>query len=114
MLQASTRTGRIRVELSNPALELKPDMYAEVKLKGEGGARLQVPESAVLYTGPRRLVFVDLGEGRLTPREVKLGVRAGEAYEVLEGLKSGNFLVAAESRIRSAAEHWGGGEHATH
>ncbi|HEX8441708.1 efflux RND transporter periplasmic adaptor subunit [Archangium sp.] len=117
-LQASTRTGRLRVELRNPALELKPDMYAEVKLKVEGGARLQVPESAVLYTGPRRLVFVDLGEGRMAPREVKLGVHAGEAYEVLEGLKagevvvtSGNFLVAAESRIRSAADHWGGGEH---
>lgn len=120
-LQASTRTGRIRVELKNPELELKPDMYAEVKLKQEGGERLQVPESAVLYTGPRRLVFVDLGEGRLAPREVKLGVHAGEAYEVLEGLKegevvvtSGNFLVAAESRIRSAADHWSGGEHESH
>jgi Cu(I)/Ag(I) efflux system membrane fusion protein len=120
-LEASTRTGRIRVELRNPALELKPDMYAEVKLKVEGGARLQVPESAVLYTGPRRLVFVDLGEGRLVPREVKLGVHAGEAYEVLAGVKegevvvtSGNFLVAAESRIRSAADHWSGGEHESH
>ncbi|HEX8821072.1 MAG TPA: efflux RND transporter periplasmic adaptor subunit [Archangium sp.] len=117
-LQANTRTGLLRVELRNAALELKPDMYVELKLKVEGGARLQVPESAVLYTGPRRLVFVDLGEGRMAPREVKLGVHAGEAYEVLEGLKegevvvtSGNFLVAAESRIRSAADHWGGGEH---
>jgi Cu(I)/Ag(I) efflux system membrane fusion protein len=117
-LEASTRTGRIRVELRNPALELKPDMHAEVKLKIEGGSRLQVPESAVLYTGPRRLVFVDLGEGRLAPREVKLGVHAGETYEVLSGVKegevvvtSGNFLVAAESRIRSAADHWGGSEH---
>lgn len=121
-LEASTRTGRIRVELRNPALELKPDMYAEVKLKVEGGSRLQVPESAVLYTGPRRLVFVDLGEGRMVPREVKLGVHAGEAYEVLSGVKegdvvvtSGNFLVAAESRIRSAADHWSGGnEHESH
>jgi membrane fusion protein, copper/silver efflux system len=117
-LEASTRTGRIRVELRNPELELKPDMHAEVKLKVGGGSRLQVPESAVLYTGPRRLVFVDLGEGRLAPREVKLGVHAGEAYEVLSGVKegevvvtSGNFLVAAESRIRSVADHWGGSEH---
>jgi membrane fusion protein, copper/silver efflux system len=120
-LQASTRTGRLRVELRNPELELKPDMYAEVKLKVEGGARLRVPEEAVLFTGPRRLVFVDLGEGRLEPRQVKLGMKAGEAYEVLEGLKegdvvvtSGNFLVAAESRIRSAAEHWEGGGHEGH
>lgn len=120
VLQAGTRTGRIRVELSNPGLELKPDMYAEVKVKLEGGPRLQVPASAVLYTGPRRLVFVDLGGDRLAPREVRLGARSGDSFEVLEGLKegevvvvSGNFLIAAESRIRSASA-WEGGSHANH
>lgn len=120
VLQAGTRTGRIRVELDNRALELKPDMYAEVRIKLGGGPRLQVPASAVLYTGPRRLVFVDLGGDRLAPREVRLGARSGESFEVLEGLKegevvvvSGNFLIAAESRIRSAAA-WEGGSHANH
>jgi membrane fusion protein, copper/silver efflux system len=120
VLQAGTRTGRIRVELANPGLELKPDMYAEVKIKLQGGPRLQVPASAVLYTGPRRLVFVDLGGDRLAPREVKLGARSGESFEVLEGLKegevvvvSGNFLIAAESRIRSAAA-WEGSNHESH
>ncbi|WP_174259197.1 efflux RND transporter periplasmic adaptor subunit [Myxococcus xanthus] len=119
-LQGATRTGRIRIELPNPELELKPDMYADVRFVLQGGARLQIPDSAVIYTGPRRLVFVDLGEGRLRPQEVKLGIRGEGTYEVLEGLSpgdvvvtSGNFLIAAESRIRSATDSFGG-SHAAH
>ncbi|WP_434346207.1 efflux RND transporter periplasmic adaptor subunit [Myxococcus virescens] len=120
-LQGATRTGRIRIELPNPELELKPDMYADVRFILQGGApRLQIPDSAVIYTGPRRLVFVDLGEGRLRPQEVKLGIKGNGTYEVLEGLSpgdvvvtSGNFLIAAESRIRSATDDFGG-SHAAH
>ncbi|QDE93952.1 efflux transporter periplasmic adaptor subunit [Myxococcus xanthus] len=120
-LKGATRTGRIRIELPNPELELKPDMYADVRFVLQGGApRLQIPDSAVIYTGPRRLVFVDLGEGRLRPQEVKLGIKGNGTYEVLEGLSpgdvvvtSGNFLIAAESRIRSATDDFGG-SHAAH
>jgi Cu(I)/Ag(I) efflux system membrane fusion protein len=115
-LQSGTRTGQVRIELPNPGGELKPEMYADVSFEVNRGERLQVPASAVIYTGPRRLVFVDLGEGRLRPREVKLGQRSADAFEVLDGLQerervvtSGNFLIAAESRLRSAAEYWGGG-----
>ena len=75
--------------------------------------RLAVPESAVLPTGERSLVFVDLGDGRLAPREVLLGTRAEGYIEVRSGLQageivvtSGNFLVAAESKLRSAAQKW--------
>ncbi len=64
----------------------------------------------MLPTGRRQLVFVDLGQGRLAPREVTLGARAGDWVEVRAGLAagervvtSGNFLVAAESRLRSAS-----------
>jgi len=114
-LDAKTRTGKIRIELPNPNVVLKPDMYANVRFVLGGKPALQVPESAVIYTGPRRLVFLDLGEGRLRPQEVKLGMQGEGSYEVLEGLKegdrvvtSGNFLIAAESRIRSAADYWTG------
>lgn len=112
-LQAKTRTARVRVVLGNEGLTLKPDMYANVTLAVEIGERLTVPEQAIVYTGPRRLVFVDRGAGKLQPKEVKVGVHAGGVYEVLEGLSegemvvtSGNFLIAAESRIRSAAQYW--------
>lgn len=112
-LDAQTRTGRARIVLDNPKLDLKPDMYADVKLEVPLGERLAVPDGAVVYTGPRRLVFVDRGEGKLEPRPVQLGVHVDGHYEVLSGVvegeqvvSSGNFLVAAESRIHSAAQYW--------
>ena len=127
-LDPASRTGRVRIELANAELAFKPDMYANVELRADLGPRLQIPIDAVVYTGPRRLVFVDLGEGRLRPQEVTLGARSGDAVEVLTGLREGdqvvtaaNFLIAAESRIRSAAQLWDdevkgevGGEHAGH
>ena len=119
-LDGVTRTGRVRVALENPDLALRPDMYADVELAVDLGERLVIPNSAVIYTGPRRLVFVDLGEGKLRPQEIQVGVRAGDYVEVTQGLEpgdvvvtSGNFLIAAESRIRSATEYWGGG-HGAH
>lgn len=112
-LDGSTRTGRVRIELANPGLELKPDMYASVELTRDLGEALVIPESAVIYAGPRRVVFLDLGEGRLRPQQVVVGPKSGDVYPVLEGLQagdrvvtSGNFLVAAESRLKSALEQW--------
>jgi Cu(I)/Ag(I) efflux system membrane fusion protein len=112
-LDPATRTARVRVELANPGLQLKPDMYANVELERDLGYRLAVPEQAVLYAGERRFVFLDLGQGRLRPQEIEVGARAGDLFEVAKGLKqgdvivtSGNFLVAAESRLKLAMEQW--------
>src|SRR5690606_20981438 len=112
-LSPASRTGKVRIELGNRDVELKPDMYANVTLRLKRGERLVIPVSAVIYAGPRRVVFVDLGGGRLRPQEVTLGPKLGESYEVLSGLKagqrvvsSGNFLIAAESRLKSAEGQW--------
>ena len=119
-LSGATRTGKVRVALDNPDLALKPDMYADVEIEVDLGERVVIPDSAVIYTGPRRLVFVDLGEGRLRPQDIRIGVRAGGYVEVTHGLEvgdivvtSGNFLIAAESRIRSATGYWEG-SHGAH
>lgn len=107
-LDAASRTGKVRIELPNRDLALKPDMYTDVAIDVDLGSRLAVPVSAVVYTGPRRLVFLDVGGGQFRPQEVKLGARAGDTVEITRGLSAGqaivtegNFLVAAESRIRS-------------
>jgi Cu(I)/Ag(I) efflux system membrane fusion protein len=112
-LDPTARTGRVRVELANKELELRPGMFASVSLASAAVPSVQVPASAVVYTGPRRLVFVDLGEGRFRPQEVRVGSEANGMYEVLEGLKpgdrvatSGVFLIAAEARISTAAKYW--------
>ena len=112
-LERETRTGTVRLILANPNLELKPEMYVNVSLLTRRGEQLTVPEEAVLYAGDRRLVFVDLGEGRLEPRTVEIGVRSGDRIEIASGLEagevvvtSGNFLIAAESRLKSAIGKW--------
>jgi len=109
-INKETRTGRVRVELSNPQLLLIHDMYVDTEIDtGSPEAVLAVPESAVMDTGSRQAVLVDKGEGRFEPREVKLGHR-GEGYvEVREGLAeddpvvtSANFLIDAESNLKAA------------
>jgi Cu(I)/Ag(I) efflux system membrane fusion protein len=113
MLSEGARTLRVRIVLANPELELRPGMWATVRLRAEAGERLVVPEDAVLHAGDRSFVFLDLGGGRYRPRQVELGLRAGEEVEVLAGLEagqkvvaSGTFLVAAESRLRAGLEQW--------
>lgn len=108
-LDPATRSARLRVDVDNADEALRPDQWATVKLPIDAGERLSVPESAVLYTGPRRLVFVDGGDERLSPREVTTGLSAGGRIEILDGLAegekvvtAGNFLVAADSRLRQA------------
>ncbi|MFV1996433.1 MAG: efflux RND transporter periplasmic adaptor subunit [Acidiferrobacterales bacterium] len=112
-LEGDTRTARVRVVLDNKDGLLRPEMYAHVHLKIDLGKRLVVPEGAVLYAGNSRIVFVDLGKGQLQPRKVKTGVRNNDVIEVLEGLSigdkvvtSGNFLIAAESKLKSGIDQW--------
>jgi Cu(I)/Ag(I) efflux system membrane fusion protein len=112
-LHEQTRTGRIRLSLANQNGELKPGMYAEVSLKVEIGHKLSVPEEAILVAGDSRVVFVDLGGGRLKPVWIKAGRNAQGFVEVLDGLSlgdvvvtSGNFLIAAETRLKTGIDQW--------
>ncbi len=112
-LEGQSRTGRIRIVLDNPDGVLKPDMYAEVKLAADLGERLTVPEEAVIISGETRVVFEDLGGGRLAPRIVQTGQRADGRIEILRGLEpgdrvvtSGNFLIASESRLKAGIKQW--------
>ncbi|MHB1309519.1 MAG: efflux RND transporter periplasmic adaptor subunit, partial [Limisphaerales bacterium] len=110
-LNPMTRTLNARLEIHNPDLLLKPEMYATATLKLEHGEKLAVPTTAVLFTGTRNVAFRDVGDGHLAPAELKLGARSGDYYEVLEGLSEGdqvvvsaNFLVDSESSMKAALE----------
>ena len=112
-VSAQTRTARVRVQLDNPEGRLRPGMIANLSFDVDLGEHLAVPTDAVVYTGRRRLVFVDRGEGRLRPVEVTVGARTTDWISVESGLtegdvvvSSGVFLLAAESRIRSATDYW--------
>jgi Cu(I)/Ag(I) efflux system membrane fusion protein len=109
-LNPATRTVRVRIELPNHDLLLRPDMYAEAEIDtGSDRPVLTVPDDAVIDSGSRRLVLVDKGEGRFEPREVKLGRHGNGHVEIVDGLSdrevvvtSANFLIDAESNLKSA------------
>ncbi len=109
VVEEKTRTVKVRLEFSNPDEVLKPGMYAEIFLERPLGRVLTVPDSAVLTTGTRCIVFVARGSGRFEPREVKVGPKVDSYYEIREGIQSGedvvtqaNFLVDSESRLKAA------------
>ncbi|WON73683.1 efflux RND transporter periplasmic adaptor subunit [Nitrosospira sp. Is2] len=122
----ATRTAKVRIELPNGQRLLKPDMYGRVEIVSQGPKEkvLAVPDSAVLHSGTRQVVLVDLGDGRFEPRTVKLGPHADGYAEVLGGLKEGervvvkaNFLIDAESNLKAALGgfgHGGQGGHGAH
>lgn len=103
-----TRTLRVRFEFPNPAMALKPAMFADVELEIDSGPGLVIPDSAVLDTGERQIVFVARGEGRFEPRLVRVGARSAGKAQILSGLAPGeqvviraNFLLDSESRLRA-------------
>jgi Cu(I)/Ag(I) efflux system membrane fusion protein/cobalt-zinc-cadmium efflux system membrane fusion protein len=110
-VSAESRTLKICISLPNPDLRLRPGMYADVVVHGPPvrGAVI-VPASAVLHSGERDLVFIDLGRGRFEPREIVPGVRGeGDRLQVLRGVAPGEavvtqaqFMLDSESRLREA------------
>lgn len=107
----TTRTAKVRIEVDNADLNLRPGMYADVVVATDLSTTLTltVPESSILDDGTHQIVLVSRGDGRFEPREVKLGVRGNGYAEVLSGLQSGdkivvsaNFLIDAESNLQSA------------
>lgn len=109
VLDDKTRTTKVRLEFPNRDFKLKPEMYANVEIEVDGGKKLAIPDEAVLDSGIRKIVFVDKGEGRYAPVEVKLGGKFDNYYEILSGLSPGeriiasaSFLLDSESRLKEA------------
>lgn len=105
-----TRTMRVRIALDNSDRQLRPGMYATIRLRAAAtGTVVLVPRSAVLSTGRRDLVFVRTDDGILEPREVVRGLASDNRVEIRSGLAAGEwvvasatFLVDAESNLGSA------------
>ncbi len=108
-VEEKTRTVKVRVEIDNPADALKPDMFADVLLSVDLGPGIVVPDGAVIDAGDRKLVFLDHENGRLEPRDVQLGAKLPNGFQVLSGLAGGdrvvtsaNFLLDSESSLKAA------------
>lgn len=118
-MNTETRTAKVRLEMANPGFKLKPGMYANVELESVISPKaVAVPEDAVLDTGERQAVILDLGAGRFKVLEVKVGLKGEGYYQILSGLAPGwrvvtsaNFLIDSESSFRSTAQTMLGMEH---
>ena len=105
-LQAVSRTLRARVAVANSEGRLRPGMYATVRITTPTRRALTVPSSAVIRTGERSMVFVDMGGGSLMPHEVETGRTGDEYVEILSGVEPGQrvvtsaqFLLDSESNL---------------
>ncbi len=112
-LNPQTRTARVRLELANPGLRLKPEMFAHVEFHAKVGKGLLVPESAILDSGLRQIVFVDKGMEMYEPREVQARRINGQSL-VSKGLTKGervvtsaNFLIDSESKLMASSDMMG-------
>jgi Cu(I)/Ag(I) efflux system membrane fusion protein len=115
VVEPSTRTVRVRATLSNKDLKLKPEMFAQAVLSVPLAKTIVVPSSSVIATGRNTVVWVEVKPNHFEAHPVKLGYRAGDFYQVLEGLQegenvavSGGYLIDSESQLQVAAA---GGEH---
>jgi Cu(I)/Ag(I) efflux system membrane fusion protein/cobalt-zinc-cadmium efflux system membrane fusion protein len=110
-LDSESRTMKARLEIPNPELLLKPEMFATATLSYELGEGLAIPETAVMRTGRQTYAFRDAGDGRLVPTSIVVGERCDGYYQLLSGLSAGdkvvtsaNFLVDSESSMKAALE----------
>ncbi len=110
-LDMATRSAKVRIEVKNPDHRIKHEMFADVEINAgaKDADRLVVPVSAVIDSGNRQVIIIDMGEGKFEPRAVKLGVRGDGFIEILDGVKEGEsvvttatFLIDAESNLKAA------------
>ena len=109
LLDPATRTAKVHMHFQNSGMELKPEMYGDVVLEGRNRQGLRIPADAVIRSGTKDVVFIAMGDGKFSPREVQLGARNGSEVEVRSGLEVGqhvvtraNFLVDSESQLRAS------------
>ncbi len=113
-IDPQTRRAEVRLEIDNPRLDLRPQMWANVELEASFGEVLTVPASAIIDTGARLVAFVMRDDNHLEPREVTIGARSDDYYEVLSGLNEGEkvvarslFLIDSESQLKAAISGMG-------
>lgn len=117
VVDPQTRTIKVRSIVKNPDGVLKPNMYTETVFRLVKPEVLTVPVSAVLMTGKRDLVYVKADrDNHFEAREVGIGIKSGDKYEVLRGLSEGEevvseggYLIDSESQLKS-----GGGSTHSH
>ncbi|MCF6198531.1 MAG: efflux RND transporter periplasmic adaptor subunit [Hyphomicrobiaceae bacterium] len=108
-VDATSRTGQVRLVIDNKDGRLRPGTYADVVFKVGTRQKLAVPTESLLRSETGRYVIMATGEGRFEPRNVKTGLTTEGLTEIVEGLNngddivvSGQFLLDSESALRES------------
>lgn len=119
-LDPKTRTVKARVEMPNPGMKLKPDMFVNAIIKVPLGSAIVVPVTAVIDTGKRQVVWVEASPGMFEPRDVQVGQQTDDKVQILSGINpgdkvavSGSYLIDSESQLKGGgsvdhSQHTGG------
>jgi RND family efflux transporter MFP subunit len=100
LLDAGTRTIKVRVDLPNPQGRLKPEMYADAEIQvGRGSSALMLPAEAVQDLRGDSVVFVRVAPDRFEMRPVRTGKTVDESVEILSGLQAGDEVVVKSAFI---------------
>ena len=112
-LNRKSRTLKVRLEFTNPGVELKPGMFATVRIQAQRKEEvLRIPTEAIIHSGERQIVFITSEIGKYQAREIVTGlVGDGHLTEVVSGLSqgdtvvtSGQFLLDSESQLQEAVQ----------
>jgi len=108
VINPQTRTVKVRSDFSSLNNKLKPQMYGETVFYDDAGTGLLIPADAVIFTGNKNVVWVRTADGMFEGRSVELGLKFGDKYQIILGLKegdevatSGGFLIDSESQLRT-------------
>ncbi len=108
VINPQTRTVKVRSEFSSFNNKLKPQMYGETIFSADAGTGLLIPADAIIFTGNRNVVWIKTSDGMFEARDVNVGSRFGEKYQILSGLTegdevaaSGGFLIDSESQLKT-------------
>lgn len=99
VINPQTRVAQVRLEIPNPGNILKPEMFANGNLTANlatSGNALVIPQSSVLWTGKRSVVYVKIPEAEepsFVIREITLGPSLNDSFVVLDGLMEGEEIV---------------------
>ena len=116
-LDPKTRTVKARVEMPNPGIKLKPDMFVNALIRVQLGSVIVLPVTAVMDSGKRQVVWVEGSPGTFVPRDVQVGEQSGDRIQILSGVKvgdkvavSGGYLIDSESQLKGG----GSQDHSQH
>ncbi len=109
VVDRETRSARVRIALPNPGGLLKPGMFADATLVIPAAPALVVPASALIDTGTRKLVYVEVRPNTFAARDVKTGAVSGDRVAVLSGLAEGERVVAAANFFVDSQAQLSGG-----